>query len=60
MNFDAIVQGRRSIRGYKPDPIPKKVLEEIIEIATRAPSSMNTQPWHLHVISMEPWYWVRH
>ncbi|MEH6527549.1 MAG: nitroreductase family protein [Sneathiella sp.] len=44
MNFDAIVQGRRSIRGYKIDPIPKKVLEEIIQIATRAPSSMTTQP----------------
>lgn len=54
MNFDVFVHGRRSIRGYKPDRIPKEVLEEIIEIATRAPSSMNTQPWHLHVISGEP------
>ncbi len=54
MDFDTVVRGRRSIRGYKPDPIPKEVLKEIIEIATRAPSSMNTQPWHLHVISGEP------
>jgi Nitroreductase family len=54
MNFDTIVHGRRSIRGYKPDPFPQDVLEEIIEIATRTPSSMNTQPWHLHVISGEP------
>ncbi|MCC3304301.1 nitroreductase [Sneathiella sp. HT1-7] len=54
MDFDTIVRGRRSIRGYKPDPIPKDVLKEIIDIAARAPSSMNTQPWHLHVISGEP------
>ncbi|MZR31598.1 nitroreductase [Sneathiella litorea] len=54
MDFDTIVRGRRSIRGYKPDPIPKSVLKEIIDIAARAPSSMNTQPWHLHVISGEP------
>ena len=54
MDFDEVVYGRRSIRGYKPDPIPKDVMKEIIEIATRAPSSMNTQPWHLHVISGEP------
>jgi nitroreductase len=54
MNFDEIVHGRRSIRGYKPDSIPKDVMTEIIKIATRAPSSMNTQPWHLHVISGEP------
>jgi len=54
MDFDTAVLERRSIRGYKPDPIPMNVMKEIIEIATRAPSSMNTQPWHLHVISGEP------
>jgi nitroreductase len=54
MDFDTLVRERRSIRGYKPDPIPKDVLKEIIEVATGAPSSMNTQPWHFHVISGEP------
>ncbi len=54
MDFDTLVRERRSIRGYKPDPIPKEVLKEIIEVATGAPSSMNTQPWHFHVISGEP------
>lgn len=51
MNYDDVVQGRRSIRGYKAQPVPRKVLEEIIELAVRAPSSMNTQPWHLYVLT---------
>lgn len=46
--------GRRSIRGFKPDPIPKDVIRDIVRLATRAPSSMNTQPWHLHVVTGEP------
>ncbi|MFT6559674.1 nitroreductase [Sneathiella sp.] len=54
MDFDTVVRERRSTRGFKPDPIPKKILNEIIELAARAPSSMNTQPWHLHVISGAP------
>ncbi|MDP6873830.1 MAG: nitroreductase [Alphaproteobacteria bacterium] len=54
MDFEKLVQERRSIRGYKPDPVPKEVIEEIVEIAKGAPSSMNTQPWFLHVITGEP------
>ena len=50
----AIVNERRSIRGYKKQPVPKEVLEEIINIAKRAPSSMNTQPWHFHVVTGDP------
>lgn len=54
MEFDDVIQGRRSIRGFKPDPVPKDVISEVVALATRAPSSMNTQPWHLHVVSGEP------
>ncbi len=54
MDFETLVKERRSIRGYKPDPVPKEVIEEIVEIAKGAPSSMNTQPWFLHVITGEP------
>ncbi len=53
MEFDEVVLGRRSIRGYKSDPVPKDVIREIVALATRAPSSMNTQPWHLHVVTGE-------
>ena len=54
MDYDEVVFGRRSIRGYKPEPVPRQVIEEVIELATRAPSSMNTQPWHFFVVSGEP------
>ena len=54
MTFDEVVMGRRSIRGYKPDPVPRALIEEVIALASRAPSSMNTQPWHFHVITGEP------
>ncbi len=54
MNYEEIAQDRRSIRGYKTDPIPREILEEIIHIAKHAPSSMNTQPWHFHVLTGEP------
>ncbi|WEK43880.1 MAG: nitroreductase [Candidatus Sphingomonas colombiensis] len=54
MLFDEVVIGRRSIRGYKPDPVPRPLIEEIIALATRAPSSMNTQPWNFYVITGEP------
>ena len=54
MDYAEIAQDRRSIRGYKKDPIPREILEEIIHIAKQAPSSMNTQPWHFHVLTGEP------
>ena len=54
MKFDDVILGRRSIRGYKPDPVPKALIAEIIGLAMRAPSSMNTQPWNFYVISGEP------
>ncbi|MEM9725905.1 MAG: nitroreductase family protein [Pseudomonadota bacterium] len=49
--YDAVVLGRRSIRGYRPDPVPKALLREILEIAMRAPSSYNSQPWNFYVLT---------
>ena len=54
MEFDEVIVGRRSIRGYKPDPVPIELIEEILALAMRAPSSMNTQPWNFYVITGEP------
>jgi len=54
MTFDDVVMGRRSIRGYQDKPVPKALIREIIEMAMRAPSSMNTQPWNFYVITGEP------
>ena len=38
---------RRSVRKYKPDPIPRQELEEILAAAACAPSAVNLQPWYL-------------
>jgi len=54
VKFDEVIMERRSIRGYKSDPVPKDVIRDIVRLAIRAPSSMNTQPWHLHVVTGEP------
>ena len=54
MEYDEVVMGRRSIRGYKKDPVPKSLIREIVQMAGRSPSSMNTQPWHFHVVTGEP------
>ncbi len=59
MEFEALVRTRRSVRGYKGDPVPREIIDEIIEVAKGAPSSMNTQPWHVHVLTGEPLDQVR-
>ena len=41
---------RRSVRKYKPDPIPRQELEEILAAAACAPSAVNLQPWYLVAI----------
>ena len=58
-DLETVIFERRSIRGYKKQAVPRPLLEEIIEIAQRAPSSMNTQPWHFHVLTGEPLERVR-
>lgn len=50
MDFDDVILGRRSIRGYSAEPVPRALIEEILMLAMRAPSSMNTQPYHFYVI----------
>ncbi|MDF2231037.1 nitroreductase [Albimonas sp. CAU 1670] len=59
MSFDDVINGRRSIRGFLDKPVPRELVEEVIALANRAPSSMNTQPWHLHVLTGEPLERVR-
>jgi nitroreductase len=54
VEYDEVVLGRRSIRGYKAEPVARDLIEEILGMAMRAPSSMNTQPWNFYVISGEP------
>lgn len=49
--YAQLVAERRSVRGYLPKPVPREVIEEVVALAKYSPSSMNTQPWHLHVLT---------
>jgi nitroreductase len=48
--FDA-ARTRRSIRAYKPDPVPLQTLLEIVALGRHAPSGSNIQPWRVHVLT---------
>jgi nitroreductase len=48
---DAAITSRRSIRAFLPTPIPEATIREILQVATRAPSGTNTQPWKVHVLT---------
>jgi nitroreductase len=53
MEFDEVIRSRRSIRGFLDTPVPRALIAEVLELAMRAPTSMNTQPWHFHVVAGE-------
>jgi nitroreductase len=51
MELVEAVTTRQSIRGYKPDPVSRETILEILNIARWAPSGMNTQPWEFAVVA---------
>ena len=44
------IQRRRSIRKFKPDPVPDELINQILEAARLAPSGSNRQPWRFQII----------
>ncbi|MBV9043940.1 MAG: nitroreductase [Alphaproteobacteria bacterium] len=50
MNVSEALKTRISVRAFKPDPVPRAVVEEILLKASRAPSGGNLQPWKVHVL----------
>jgi nitroreductase len=48
---DGAIRSRRSIRAFLPTPVPRAVIEQILDVASRAPSGSNTQPWKVHVLT---------
>ena len=53
MKFDDVIRQRRSIRGYLNKPVPKALIREVLELAMRAPTAYNTQPWNFYVVTGE-------
>jgi nitroreductase len=48
---DAAITSRQSIRAFLPTAVPRQTIEELLAIASRAPSGTNTQPWKVHVLT---------
>jgi nitroreductase len=48
---DEALRTRRSVRGFRADPVPRSLVEKVLELAARAPSGSNIQPWHVYVIA---------
>lgn len=49
--MDAAITSRRSIRAFLPEPVPRATIEDILRVASRAPSGTNAQPWNVHVLT---------
>ncbi len=45
------IKSRQSYRAFKPDPLPREVIQEIIEAAGNSPTYMSTQPWEMAVVT---------
>ncbi len=49
MDLIKAINGRRSIRAFKPVPVPKELIENILNLVIEAPSAINLQPWEFVV-----------
>ncbi len=53
MELIEAIRSRYSVRAFKPDPVPRRILQELLEVSLRAPSWANTQPWECTVVGGE-------
>ena len=53
MNVTEATQRRASIRSFLPDPVSDQQIRDLLEVAARAPSGGNVQPWRIYVINGE-------
>jgi nitroreductase len=51
LTVEEAITGRQSIRAYKTDEVPREAIERILEVASRAPSGSNMQPWKIRVLT---------
>jgi nitroreductase len=50
---ETIILGRRSVRGYRSDPVPRETVAHLLDVAARAPSGTNMQPWRVIALAGE-------
>ncbi len=50
-SVEEAILSRRSLRAFKPDPVPRETVERILALASRAPSGTNIQPWKVYVVA---------
>jgi nitroreductase len=48
---DQAIVSRKSARAFLPEPVPRALVEHILEVASRAPSGTNMQPWRVYVLT---------
>ena len=53
MDLIKAIRERKSFRAFKPDPLSKEILEDILKLAIQAPSAINLQPWEFIVVTGE-------
>jgi nitroreductase len=53
MDLLKVIQERKSLRAFKPDPIPRDRIEEILKLTIYAPSATNLQPWEFIIVTGE-------
>ena len=53
MDITEAIRKRKSVRAYKPDPVSKDVMKELLEAALLAPTGSNTQPFRFYVVGGE-------
>ena len=49
--LDAAIRARKAVRAFRPDPVPRHLLTEILNAARAAPSNYNSQPWRVYVLT---------
>ena len=49
--LERLLRTRRSVRGFRPDPVPAEMLDRVMAMAQLAPSNCNVQPWVAHIVS---------
>ena len=53
ISVDEAITTRKSIRAFKPDPVAPETIKHILDVAARAPSGTNIQPWKVYVLAAQ-------